>query len=108
MSSEDVTPIGHTPGVPSLDQVYGMGVGTMVWVVVNLGQKMPYLSRVPLGAALISGGYLCGNVLTNIKRDRQIRRDLVIMDYIQRHPEDFPELKPKKYRDLLLDWNPQR
>lgn len=38
------------------------------------------------------------------------KNEMIIWDYVKRHPEDFPEVfnEPKKFKHVLKSWTPSR
>jgi len=81
-----------------------MGIAAMS----NVLQLTPVLSRIyiyPLAAII---GFGIGRVISDVNTQRIANRELAIWDYVHRHPEDFPELTPKKYKEILEPWHPIR
>jgi hypothetical protein len=84
------------------------GIGFAFAGLSNYTSRRPLFSRVyiyPLAAAV---GFGAGRVLSDFNERRIVERELAIWDYVHRHPEDFPEISPKKYKDLLDPWVPIR
>uniref|UniRef100_A0A0B7BDF3 WIF domain-containing protein n=1 Tax=Arion vulgaris TaxID=1028688 RepID=A0A0B7BDF3_9EUPU len=92
----------------SLANAFGVSVMLFGSLLHNYSTKRPmnasYLKHV---AAIVVGLY-AGSHLGKVIDGRRNETVLVIEDYICRHPEDFPIVTPKKYKDLLLPWHPGR
>jgi len=50
---------------------------------------LPGLPRYAIGVA---AGFAIGRLMYDRKQLKIIEREVFLMDYVQRHPEDFPEL----------------
>ncbi|XP_074651309.1 NADH dehydrogenase [ubiquinone] 1 subunit C2-like [Tubulanus polymorphus] len=90
---------------------YDLIIGAMGFGAVSL---MNVIARKPVYTAfykhiLATGvGYGIGTVMNN-QVDRWAKeKELVILDYISKHPEDFEEPPPKKYKDVFDTWHPIR
>ena len=46
----------------------------------------------PVIGALGIGGWFLGGQIAGIKERKRAEKNVVIMDYVNRHPEQFPEL----------------
>ena len=74
----------------------------------NFYTRRPLFSRLYLYPIYGSLGYVAGRVMHDVNNKRIADRELAIWDYVRRHPEDFPEIKPKKYKEVLESWVPIR
>lgn len=93
---------------PMYEELGSTVIALAVAAYYNVGNRRPLFSRVyiyPLAAAL---GFAVGRVLSDINEKRIADRELAIWEYVRRHPEDFPEIAPKKYKDVLQTWHPIR
>eukprot|EP00914_Ancora_sagittata_P029581 GHVO01058591.1.p1 GENE.GHVO01058591.1~~GHVO01058591.1.p1 ORF type:complete len:107 (+),score=9.29 GHVO01058591.1:73-393(+) len=93
---------------PGLLSMYCTGLGVPFWLIQNYFTKRPLNSRVHIGLLYMGAGYMLGRYFDAFTLKRAKERDLVILDYVRQHPEDFPEMSPQKYKDVLLPWHPQR
>lgn len=90
-------------------EIYGTGLLLGTGVLSNVAQRYPPFSRLPTLAFMGVVGYFLGYGCKQFAIRRKAEEDLAIWDYVAQHPEDFPELeRPKKYKDVLLPWNPLR
>ena len=53
-------------------------------------------------------GVAIGRLLTVKTDEYYAKRDAILLDYIKKYPQRFPEPRNKKYADLLLPWTPIR
>jgi len=83
-----------------------MFVGTSF--LVNFARKRPLRAGQPLHALAFVGGMFAGNEAEKFSDSRRSAKVIVIEDYISKHPEDFPLVTPKKYKDVLVPWTPLR
>jgi len=93
---------------PLYEEIICAGLGAMMAGAANLATKRPLFSRIyiyPIAATL---GFGAGRVLSDINEKRLADRELALWDYVHRHPDDFPEITPKKYKEVLEPWHPIR
>ncbi|ELT95015.1 hypothetical protein CAPTEDRAFT_228872 [Capitella teleta] len=93
---------------PGMMSIYCTGVGVPFWVATNYLAKRPLNARIPVGLLFMGAGFAFGKWFDSFTLKRAKERDLIILDYVRQHPEDFPEMRPQKYKDVLLPWHPQR
>ena len=94
--------------VPGFHEAYLTFAGVGFAVGINMLQKRPpyaSLYRHVIGAAI---GYGAGFQLNAYIRRREYERDVMLMDYIQRHPDDFRSPPRQKWGELLEQWVPIR
>lgn len=92
----------------SWEELYVTGLGVLTAGLSNFMTRRPVLSRLYIYPLYAAGGYGIGHLLHKWNHKRVAERDLAIWDYVQRHPEDFPELSPKKFKNVLEEWHPIR
>jgi len=93
---------------PPYEEVIVSSLGMVTVAISNIMNKRPLLARIymyPIAGVI---GFAIGRVLYDFNEKRIVDRELAIWDYVRRHPEDFPELTPKKYKDVLQPWSPIR
>jgi len=92
----------------SWEETYLTGVAVIAAGLSNFVTKRPLLSRLYIYPLYGAGGYGLGHIVSKWNHKRIAERELAIWDYVQQHPEDFPELSPKKFKDVLEEWHPIR
>jgi len=93
---------------PPIEELSCTGIGIFMVGLSNYWNRKPLLSRIyiyPLAAVV---GFGIGRAISDVNGQRIANRELAIWDYVHRHPEDFPELTPKKYKEILEPWQPIR
>jgi len=93
---------------PPYEEILCSLFATGTALVMNILSRRPILSRIyiyPLAAGI---GFGAGRLLSDVNEKRYADRELAIWDYVHRHPEDFPEITPKKYKEILEPWHPIR
>jgi len=93
---------------PMYEEMICSGMAVVIAGVKNVAAKKPLFSRIyvyPIAAAL---GFGVGRLISDVNEKRWADRELAIWDYVHRHPEDFPEITPKKYKEVLEPWHPIR
>ena len=90
------------------EEIYFTACGALTAALSNLITRRPILSRLYLYPLYAAGGYGVGRIVSQWNTRRIAERELAIWDYVRQHPEDFPELTPKKFKDILEDWHPAR
>ncbi|ESN93728.1 hypothetical protein HELRODRAFT_180594 [Helobdella robusta] len=81
--------------------------GTIV-ALLNMAAKRPLYAQVyryPVGMLF---GYGAGSIFHEYNYRRLLTKEAIIWDYVEKHPEHFPDVKPKKYKDILDVWHPIR
>ncbi|BFZ14525.1 hypothetical protein BsWGS_17564 [Bradybaena similaris] len=74
----------------------------------NIYKKKPLSASIPKHLAWLAAGLLTATELRKYLDNRRSLKVSVIEDYICKHPDDFPLVTPKKYKDILLPWTPAR
>ncbi|CAF0859969.1 unnamed protein product [Didymodactylos carnosus] len=76
----------------------------------NQWLRRPWWSARPLHITAIVGGVIIGHYWKKYRAKQLLQRELIIWDYIRRHPEDFPEVfhRKKKYKEIFQPWSPLR
>ncbi|KAI3383487.1 hypothetical protein SNEBB_007489 [Seison nebaliae] len=91
-------------------RVMGAMIGFTVIFGYNITSKRPRFSNKPL--MLLNGLFMgtLGHFIGKFEDNRRLNRDMVIWDYVRKHPENFPELhnKSKLVGELMRDWRPIR
>jgi len=82
------------------------GCGTVY--LLNWASRKPKFARLPLYAVAAAIGAGLGQAVYVLSQKQSIDRQLAVWDYVHRHQEDFPEIKPKKYKEILEPWHPIR
>jgi len=93
---------------PPYEEVICTSLGLLTIAAGNVINKRPLFARVYLYPLVGGLGYMIGQVIGDFNEKRIVDRELAIWDYVRRHPDDFPELTPKKYKDVLEPWHPVR
>ncbi|XP_046355125.2 NADH dehydrogenase [ubiquinone] 1 subunit C2-like [Haliotis rufescens] len=76
--------------------------------ILNLTARKPMMTGIYKHAVLGVGGFYLGTAIDTWNNNKRREKLLILEDYVKQHPEDFPELEPKKYKDLLVPWSPVR
>ncbi|RNA11785.1 NADH dehydrogenase [ubiquinone] 1 subunit C2 [Brachionus plicatilis] len=88
----------------------GLFIGFGGASLFNFWRRRPALTSIQLH--LVSSLAVAGLAKLGYAKfeDYRTQRELVVWDYVKKHPQDFPEVfnPPKKYKDLLLSWKPVR
>jgi len=84
------------------------GIALFMAGLSNVSARRPLFSRVYIYPLAAAAGFGVGRVLSDFNERRLVERELAIWDYVHRHPEDFPEISPKKYKEVLDPWVPIR
>ncbi|XP_013780916.1 NADH dehydrogenase [ubiquinone] 1 subunit C2-like [Limulus polyphemus] len=84
------------------------GVGVATVVITNIVSRRPAISGIQKHIISLGTGAVLGEMFYNRQKRITAERDAVIRHYIQLHPEDFPELEPKKYKEIFEPWLPIR
>ncbi|CAG5122963.1 unnamed protein product [Candidula unifasciata] len=92
----------------SVENYFGVGIFLGASLLHNYLTKRPIGAAIPKHLASAVAGYLIGNEADKYLDNRRSQQVSVIEDYICRHPEDFPRVRAKKYKDILLPWIPVR
>ncbi|XP_041358972.1 NADH dehydrogenase [ubiquinone] 1 subunit C2-like [Gigantopelta aegis] len=87
-----------------LSAISGYGLA----VFINYVRRRPPHTGIYMHAVLIAGGYLCGGLLDKWVLRQRHQKLHILKDYVRLHPDEFPDEEPKKYKDLLLPWQPVR
>jgi len=93
---------------PAYEEGICTSLGLLSALAANLLNKRPLFARVYMYPLLGGIGFVIGRFIGDFNEKRIVDRELAIWDYVRRHPEDFPELTPKKYKDVLEPWYPIR
>lgn len=94
--------------LPTWVETYGLGIGFASAAFSNYGSGRPIVSRFPLYAIYGTLGFIGFHFFEQWSARRHIARDVYLMDYVRLHPEDFPELEKKQFKDVLQTWYPRR
>ncbi|CAF0708432.1 unnamed protein product [Brachionus calyciflorus] len=88
----------------------GLMAGFGAGAILNIWKRRPLLTSIHVH--LLSSIFLAGLAKVGYAKfeNYKIERELVVWDYVKKHPQDFPEVftAPKKFKDLLLPWKPVR
>ncbi|XP_076351849.1 NADH dehydrogenase (ubiquinone) B14.5 B subunit [Tachypleus tridentatus] len=84
------------------------GIGVTTVVVANAVTRRPAISGIQKHIISLGVGGVLGEMFYHYQKRINAERDAIIRHYIQLHPEDFPELEPKKYKDVFEPWLPVR
>ncbi|XP_078602593.1 NADH dehydrogenase [ubiquinone] 1 subunit C2-like [Branchiostoma floridae x Branchiostoma japonicum] len=82
------------------------GVGTAI--LQNMFKRRPYYAGVQRHILFAGIGTVAAYYFTKAENNRNARRDLIIEDYMKKHPEDFPPQGGKTFNDVLIPWAPIR
>ena len=91
-----------------VEEVVFTSLGVLFAAFSNYVTRRPILSRVYMYPVFGGIGFVLGRVTHDINTKRIADRELAIWDYVRRHPEDFPEIHPKKFKEVLQSWHPVR
>ncbi|KZC13996.1 PREDICTED: NADH dehydrogenase [ubiquinone] 1 subunit C2 [Dufourea novaeangliae] len=83
-------------------------VGFFTPIMRNMYLSRPWYSSFQNHIMFTIGGVLFGKFLMKKTDHMYNRRDAIMVDYIKRHPDRFPEPENKLYRDIFRPWIPVR
>ncbi|CAD5119398.1 DgyrCDS8013 [Dimorphilus gyrociliatus] len=92
----------------TLFQLSGAYLGVLGGIFHNWSNRRPMYARAPMVFLASAAGFVIATSAQSMLENRRITKEKYIFDYINTHPEDFPETKPEKYKEVLAPWNPQR
>ncbi|XP_046542297.1 NADH dehydrogenase [ubiquinone] 1 subunit C2-like [Haliotis rubra] len=92
----------------SLGEAVGCLAGIGGACLLNLTARKPLHTGIYKHALLGAAGFYLGTAIDTWNNKKRQEKLLILEDYVRQHPEDFPELEPKKYRDVLTPWSPVR
>ncbi|XP_018012995.1 uncharacterized protein LOC108670056 [Hyalella azteca] len=84
--------------------VLGFGVACLH----NFIRKRPVFAGLPRHAAFTLIGFGAGTWINNFIKRRSAERDYFYYQYMCDHPEDFPLIERKKFKDVMKHWTPVR
>ncbi|KAI0218629.1 hypothetical protein LSAT2_029648 [Lamellibrachia satsuma] len=93
---------------PHWEEGYMAVIGGACVALIHMRNNRPLVSGLPKYAVGIAIGYGIGHLMFQRKQEKIIEREVYLMDYVRRHPDDFPELVPKKYKEVMEPWYPIR
>ncbi|XP_069747942.1 NADH dehydrogenase [ubiquinone] 1 subunit C2 [Narcine bancroftii] len=97
------------PGLANRNSVWLAFIGWTSSVLQNgLNRRPPFKAGVHRQLLFLSVGWFVGYHLTKLENYKNAKRDKEMMDYIQRHPDDFPEKERKTFAEILEDFHPIR
>ncbi|XP_069685164.1 NADH dehydrogenase [ubiquinone] 1 subunit C2 [Periplaneta americana] len=88
--------------------VMASAVGVVSILLMRYSQRRPLLSGIQHHVLAGVGFGLAGYHLDQYRNDYLAERDAVLRNYLERHPEDFPEPERKKFAEILKPWTPIR
>ncbi|XP_023717255.1 NADH dehydrogenase [ubiquinone] 1 subunit C2 [Cryptotermes secundus] len=83
-------------------------VGVITVVFVRHAQRRPLISGIQTHILTGIGCFLAGYHIDQYRNQYLAERDAVLRNYLERHPEDFPEPERKKFSEILQPWIPIR
>lgn len=86
----------------------GVPVGFVASYWSNYMNQRPRFSRIP--KMIFTMGMLTA-VLEGFQRlriYRQAEQEVIVREYMELHPDDFPPFERKKFKDVFMDWTPIR
>merc|ERR1712106_999139 len=89
---------------PSVGVAFGFGVACFV----NWSTRRPMISGLQQHALGVIAGGTIGAYADGWQNRKMAARDSLFYQYVQDHPEDFPPIERKKYKDVLETWIPIR
>jgi len=100
--------VGHGRTRPMYEEFLSTGLGLAMAAMSNVASRRPVLSRLYIFPLAGAAGFGAGRLLSEFNERRIMDREIAIWDYVHRHPDDFPEIAPKKYKEVLDPWVPIR
>ncbi|XP_076665281.1 NADH dehydrogenase (ubiquinone) B14.5 B subunit [Andrena cerasifolii] len=89
-------------------EILGGLIGSTSPWIRNYMLNRPFNAGLQYHIAFGIVGVVLGRILTVTTDQYYAKRDAILLDYIKKHPQRFPEPRNKKYADLLLPWTPVR
>ncbi|CAH1776847.1 unnamed protein product, partial [Owenia fusiformis] len=93
--------------VPTIKELLYVATGVGLAAVVNRTQAKPFFSSIQRHIIGGTVGYAVSQVAANFEKKRLLQKDMLIQDYVRRHPEDFPDIKVY-FKEVLEPWTPIR
>ncbi|KAK3604569.1 hypothetical protein CHS0354_026260 [Potamilus streckersoni] len=94
--------------VPYFDQIV-LGAGGFLYAFgTNWINKKPPLTGVYRHIAYAVLGFVAGKYLAEYRIKKKHEKMVFIEDYVESHPEHFPESTPLKWKDVFQTWHPTR
>jgi len=74
----------------------------------NVAHNLPRYANKWMYVVSVAFWVGCATKAKSIWEEKSKRRNYVMWQYIKDHPEDFPLIERKLWRDEFLPWNPHR
>ncbi|XP_050695289.1 NADH dehydrogenase [ubiquinone] 1 subunit C2-like [Eriocheir sinensis] len=84
------------------------GLGVSVVAFTNIYTRRPTWSGLQRHIIAGSAGLVLGILTDRWTKKQAALRDNIYYNYILSHPEDFPPIERKKYKEVLHEWIPIR
>ncbi|KAF2351532.1 NADH:ubiquinone oxidoreductase subunit b14.5b [Trinorchestia longiramus] len=105
-------PKSPRPNRSLIGQYWYMGSMTAVFAfapaIQNYALRRPFFSGIQKHIAMAIVGMGFGYWVDKMTRKRSAERDYFYYQYMCDHPEDFPLIERKKFRDVMEPWHPIR
>ncbi|KAI8510498.1 hypothetical protein Bbelb_114140 [Branchiostoma belcheri] len=101
---DEVDPPNYLNRYTGIFVVWGLGTA----VLTNVLKRRPYYAGVQRHILFGGLGAVAAYYFAKAENNRTARRDLIVKDYIKKHPEDFPDPGGKTFNDVLYPWAPIR
>ncbi|XP_076179351.1 NADH dehydrogenase (ubiquinone) B14.5 B subunit [Ptiloglossa arizonensis] len=97
-------------------QFYNIYFGELLWGTFgfiapffwNYYRRRPLFSTLQHNVVTVVTGIGIGHIFQTWYDKRNSKNDALLVDYIKRHPNFFPEPRNRKYADILEPWYPIR
>ncbi|XP_067889457.1 NADH dehydrogenase [ubiquinone] 1 subunit C2 [Heterodontus francisci] len=97
------------PGIFNRNSVWLGFIGWTTALLQNgLNRRPPFKAGVHRQLLYVSVGWFVGYYLTKLENYKTAKLDREMMEYIQRHSDDFPEKEKKTFTDILENFHPIR
>ncbi|XP_076231399.1 NADH dehydrogenase (ubiquinone) B14.5 B subunit [Calliopsis andreniformis] len=74
----------------------------------NIITKKPFYSNFHRHILFTLVGIAIGRVITIKADEHYAKNDAILLDYVKKHPERFPEPPNRKYAEIFNPWKPVR
>ncbi|KDR18848.1 NADH dehydrogenase [ubiquinone] 1 subunit C2 [Zootermopsis nevadensis] len=83
-------------------------IGLVTVAHMRYNQGRPLLSGIQTYILTVVGCSVAGYQIHQYRDGVLAERDAVLRNYLERHPEDFPDPERKKFAEILRPWVPIR
>ncbi|KAL3880351.1 hypothetical protein ACJMK2_032595 [Sinanodonta woodiana] len=94
--------------LPYFDQFVLAAGGIIYAAGTNLMSKKPAYTGIYRHVGYAALGAVAGKYLAEYRIKKKHEKMVFIEDYVESHPEYFPESAPLKWKDVFQTWHPTR